>query len=871
MTAGTISFRSHYLFRQQIYNDSIHGPLEPHSLELMNILAIKTYKAIVVYPEAVHWEPNQRPQQLLKELAKQGYLCFFCETSSGPFGLREVEPNLFVINGEKYLLSVLRSQTVIVLCSWLVQMAWADFLPHKTLWYDVLDRLEFLSLYDDQMELKHNQMVKQADIITYSAHALKSYVKERSDAVLLPNATRIEDFLSPTASVPEDLAPIVASGLPIIGYFGAIEEWFDTNLLAGLAAKRPDWQFVLIGNIGIEDKKLQAPNIHLLGMKPYRLLAQYGQFFRVAVIPFLVNTLTNSISPVKFFEYASLGLPIISTPISEIKPYQADWVLTAEGISGFETAIVEGLKPNTARKAKEAGRILAKQHQWASRTDLVEKCLMNKPTAWHAFANYDSTGKIAVMATTFLDFNGEQFYSGGAERYLMDLFQLFKQKGYSLTIYQYGNYSWVRRFQGVDIVSLSRGGQHANELSINTVKIFNRLFQEQTAERSILKVYSAFFNAWPYENGNSSIGIIHGVAWDNPASQFQGGPAFWETNRRFIEGAKLCDSLVSVDNNSANWFQTIDYSLRQKIKVIANYVDPNEFSPRKNNDKPEDKIVILYPRRLYHARGLHLVLKVIDEILSKYPNVEFHFVGQGELEDIRMVQMKMKRWPERVICYSLPFDEMPKAYMQADISLIPTLYSEGTSLSCLEAMSCGNAVIATRVGGLSDLVIHNYNGLLIEPQAHALKEAIISLIEHPSKLALLKQRARTVSRSFSKQSWVNQWSNLIDSMLRNKPNQWISNEKSLLIEIYLSKHPENEGIGRTIIRLLYEGNLLYVKLKGSSAERLTGFGRLQWMDWNEMPHSVPDLVIADSAAQAELPLSVHVHALLNEEGELEWM
>ncbi|MDQ0060245.1 glycosyltransferase [Paenibacillus harenae] len=837
---------------------------------MMNILAAKTYKAIVVYPEAVLWEPNQRPQQLLKELAKRGYLCFFCETSVGPFSLREAEPNLFIVQGEKYLLSVLRSQSVIVLCSWLVQMAWADFLPHKTLWYDVLDQLEFLSLFDDQMEQKHNQIVKQADIVTYSAMALKRYVTDRSDAVLLPNAARIEDFLSPAASVPEDLAPIVATGSPIIGYYGAVEEWFATDLVEGLAAKRPDWQFVILGNIGIDKTKLQAPNIHLLGMKPYRLLAQYGQYFHVAIIPFLINDLTNCISPVKFFEYASLGLPIVSTPISEMMPYQADWVLAATEMDGFETAIMEGLKPEISSKAKEAGRILASRNQWAARVDLVEKRLMSKPAVWQAFANHDSSGKIAVMATTFLDFEGDKFYSGGAERYLIDLSQLFEQKGYSITIYQYGNYAWIRRFRGVDIVSLSRGGQHAKELSIGAVKVYSRLFHEQTAERSILNVYSAFFNAWPYEKGSSSIGIIHGVAWDNPASRYQDGSSFWEMNRRFIEGAKLCGSLVSVDNNSANWFQTVDYSLRDKIKVIANYVDPSEFYPSSDHEKPKDRIVILYPRRLYHARGLQLVLQVIDEILIKYPQADFHFCGQGDPDDIRMVKMKMNRWPGRIKCYALPFDQMAEAYHQADISLIPTLYSEGTSLSCLEAMSCGNAVIATRVGGLSDLVIHDYNGLLIEPHAHALKEAIADLIDNPSKRALFKYRAQTVSQSFSKQSWVRQWSKLIDSVLHEKQDLRIVSEKSLLIEIYLSNYPQNEGIGKTIIRLLNEGHLLYIKLKSiTAAGRLSSFGRLQWMGWNEMSHSAPDLVISDVTSHADL--SCTVQALFNEEGELEWM
>ena len=58
---------------------------------------------------------------------------------------------------------------------------------------------------------------------------------------------------------------------------------------------------------------------------------------------------------------------------------------------------------------------------------------------------------------------------------------------------------------------------------------------------------------------------------------------------------------------------------------------------------------------------------------------------------------------------------MPQVYRYADIVLIPTKAAEGTSLSCLEAMASGRAVIAGCVGGLSDLIVDGYNGLLLRP------------------------------------------------------------------------------------------------------------------------------------------------------------
>lgn len=160
------------------------------------------------------------------------------------------------------------------------------------------------------------------------------------------------------------------------------------------------------------------------------------------------------------------------------------------------------------------------------------------------------------MAATFLDFDGESFYPGGAERYLLDLSRLYRRMGLECVIYQYRNYAWRRRLLDVDVVSLSRGGQHAIIFNVPTVSLFSRLFAEQTDERTALTVYSAYFNAWPHGRRCPSIGTVHGVCWDDPNARFADGQTFWERNRRFIEGARLYGQLVSVvDTNSANWFQ----------------------------------------------------------------------------------------------------------------------------------------------------------------------------------------------------------------------------------------------------------------------------------------------------------------------------
>lgn len=837
------TFMSEYEARNKYYTSLLKQPFSAESLEIIKIIKGRKFKGIVVYPDAVNWEPVQRPQHLIRQLSQKGYLCFFCTGNQSEL-IKEVEPNLFLIKKEEYLLPVLRTYSVIVLCSWLMQMAWADLLPNKFIWYDLLDQLEFFSLYDEEMRVRHEDLVLKADLVTFSAHKLKSYVSNRTDSFYLPNGVNVDDFTQKNNETPRELNDAIERNSPIIGYYGAIEHWFDTSLVLNTAKNNPDWTFILIGHIGIDPDELKLSNIRLLGQKPYDQLPMYAKYFDVAIIPFEVNELTNCVSPVKFFEYATMGIPVVSTPIQEMKQYESNWVQLATTGKQFEESIKQLLSPEIKQIAKNMGPRFALENQWSSRISLLESRLISSKKGWTIFGNRNTANEVSVMAATFLDFEGENFYSGGAERYLIDLAEVCEKQGRNLTIYQYGNYSWVRKFKGIEVVSLSRGNTTAEVLSLETIRMFNRLFYEQVQDRSIVNIYSAFFEAWPLA-ANPSIGISHGVAWDSPINTYQSGTQFWEANRRFIEGAKACQNVVSVDSNTANWFQTINYDVGRNMHVIPNYVDLDEFQPRENYDLNREKTIILYPRRLYEARGLYIVLDILDKILEKYPNVDFHFVGKGFETDTRHVVQKQRRWGDRVRWYSLPPEQMPKAYFDSDISLVPTLYSEGTSLSCLEAMASGNAVISTRIGGLTDLIINNYNGYLIEPNADSLFNAIESLLLDKEKMITFKRRAVDVAKAFSKKNWMEKWTSVLQSVIPSTREP--VSEKARFIEINIEdKSIINEtNFGLMVQHLLCEGHFVTLRVKDLNIDRKENFGRIQWIDWNEERLSKPDVVIAD--------------------------
>lgn len=442
-------------------------------------------------------------------------------------------------------------------------------------------------------------------------------------------------------------------------------------------------------------------------------------------------------------------------------------------------------------------------------------------------ANYNNKDNITAKAATFFDYDGSNYYSGGAERYLVDLHEVCKNLGYNMDIYQNANFPYMRKFRNINVIGMKAKDMPIN-YSLEYITEQSKNYSCMTKYFSKLHIYSAFYECFPYCS-SPSIGISHGIAWDNRGCVKTNGIDFWNRNYRMIESAFMCDKMVSVDTNTANWFQTIDFNLgNQKIKVIPNYVDTNEFKPQ-NDLKKKDKIVITYPRRLYEPRGMYLLLNIVDKLFKEYKNIEIHFVGKGFDEDVNKIKEKMKKYPNRLFCYSSTPEKMNEIYKKTDISLIPTIYSEGTSLSCLEAMATENIVISTRIGGLCDLIIDNYNGYLIEPTDEDLYNKLKYVLDNYDKQEIIKKRARESAETFNKNNWAQKWKNVIKTFNIKSKSQTIS-----LVEFYVNDIENlRQEIFDKIKEELMKNQLIYIRSKKQVELDNISCGLLQLVPFDE--------------------------------------
>jgi len=128
-------------------------------------------------------------------------------------------------------------------------------------------------------------------------------------------------------------------------YVGAMREWFDTEALAAIARGYPDWQIDCYGDALAEVRQSLAScgNVAFKGTLPQSAIAQEAPRYDVALIPFRESPLTIGVDPLKFYEYISAGIPVVSSPIHALEAFGDDMVRLASTPQEFVSALRDTL------------------------------------------------------------------------------------------------------------------------------------------------------------------------------------------------------------------------------------------------------------------------------------------------------------------------------------------------------------------------------------------------------------------------------------------------------------------------------------------------------------------------------------------------
>jgi 2-polyprenyl-3-methyl-5-hydroxy-6-metoxy-1,4-benzoquinol methylase len=179
-----------------------------------------------------------------------------------------------------------------------------------------------------------------------------------------------------------------------------------------------------------------------------------------------------------------------------------------------------------------------------------------------------------------------------------------------------------------------------------------------------------------------------------------------------------------------------------RVEVIPSGIDsrmlrgPGRTEARASLGIPDDVRVLLYVGDLTRAKGIRHLASVIDRIHRKRPDVWTCIVGRGPAGG------RLEGRDRVILSGPIPNDAVPEYLAAADIFVFPSL-SEGTPVSLMEAQAAGLPVVASRIGGVPDIVKDGISGLLAPPgDEEALEGAILRLLDDPDERSRLARGAR---------------------------------------------------------------------------------------------------------------------------------
>lgn len=262
--------------------------------------------------------------------------------------------------------------------------AWrfSDHLSPDVVVYDCMDELSAFKNADPALPRLERELMRRADLVFTGGHSLYAAKKlQHRNIHALPSSVDVEHF-STARRCKDEPADQAGIGHPRLGFFGVLDERLDIPLLAGVAAARPEWQFVMIGPVvKIDPSELpRRDNIHYLGAKGYAELPRYLAGWDVALLLFARNDATKYISPTKTPEYLAAGKAVVSTSITDVvNPYGTQGLVRiADSVTDFVQACDGALRePPEPRRANADAflRTTSWDRTWSKTAMLLEKVL----------------------------------------------------------------------------------------------------------------------------------------------------------------------------------------------------------------------------------------------------------------------------------------------------------------------------------------------------------------------------------------------------------------------------------------------------------------------------------------------------------------
>lgn len=379
---------------QKIYlrNRPLH--MLEHQKQLNILLKRHANLPIIIFPDLVDWNIPlfQRPQHIALRLSRENYLYFYCTPNNYDdiHGFKQISNNCFLTN-RLDLLKQIKRKKIIHLYSTDMNPT-NDFINDclsrgDTILYEYIDEIheDLSGEIPEYVRQKHLDLIANENcLIVATATKLYDEVKKyrQKNVELITNGVDYDHFQQKFKyeDAPQVIKILLDRNSPVIGYYGALASWFDYDLIIKLAKERPNYQILLIGweyDDSLNHTEVnQLENVTIIGPVDYKELPRYAYWFDISIIPFILNDITESTSPIKLFEYMALGKPIITTDLPECRKYEP--ILIGRNHQEFIELIDTGL---TLKENSDYKALLEKEalyNTWDSKAKSIVELLERK-------------------------------------------------------------------------------------------------------------------------------------------------------------------------------------------------------------------------------------------------------------------------------------------------------------------------------------------------------------------------------------------------------------------------------------------------------------------------------------------------------------
>ena len=370
------------------------GKIEQSYRNLEKICSKKKYKQIYIFYPYSEWDLPvfQRPQQIALSLSKRNdVLYLFCTANyiDNIDGLyKKINDNLYVVTDYEFVNNLKLKNKILHLYSTDITSDYS--VVEKALnngeqvLYEYIDEIhEDITMSAPDFYLKKHQKIlknEKCSVVVTADKLKEDLLKYRKkNYALSTNGVNVEDFIPTIEEVDERIKDIQKKYDKIVCYYGSLAVWFDYKLLIKAAKKYPNYAFLLIGieydNSMKKSGVSKLDNIIYLGKIPYKELINITKDIDLFTIPFVINEITESTSPVKLFEYMATQKPILTTNMKECRKYKS--VIIGKDHTDYINKIESTIKLNGNKEYMELELKEANENTWDSKANIIVELIEN--------------------------------------------------------------------------------------------------------------------------------------------------------------------------------------------------------------------------------------------------------------------------------------------------------------------------------------------------------------------------------------------------------------------------------------------------------------------------------------------------------------